>query len=361
MKIFIRFLLGIFGAIALLNISTLNVFAQSVDDFTVKLFEIEAGPAYLPTESAPDLGSSARPMGDIYAGTLNVSGLSLSGNFDLTANDLLHVDSIFGSTAILPVRIGDAATTSHSLASEDDLLVTGRLEVDGRSDFDGNTWFNAGGVNLSTNMDVSNDVAIKNVSNQGGIYPIRTAQTPDASELVTGSLSNAWHLMEYADGTFDFAFPIQTNPTFVYHSANQSTTEWGSLAHDQTNFVINTGAGGVSIPVRFLQTQGPDIPSASTLSVDGSGNLFQNIFELTGTTAVNLIDSTGLTEGSKITLICNESVTINHGTATSSANITILLAGSANFSCTANDTLTLMLSSTTAGGQAWREIARTAI
>lgn len=33
-------------------------------------------------------------------------------------------------------RIGDAGTTTHSLASEDDLLVTGKLEVDGLSSFD---------------------------------------------------------------------------------------------------------------------------------------------------------------------------------------------------------------------------------
>lgn len=96
-------------------------------------------------------------------------------------------------------------------------------------------------------MDVSNDVAIKNVSNQGGIYPLRTAMTPDSSLLVTGSLSNAWHIVEYADGSFDFAFPLQTNPTLVMHSANQATDQWGSLAHDSSNFVIATGLGGVAV------------------------------------------------------------------------------------------------------------------
>ena len=227
----------------------------------------------IPTTGFNELGTSSTRWSKGYFTDFDISGVltfggTMGGNFDLTANDLLHVDSIFGSTAILPVRIGDAATTSHSLASEDDLLVTGRLEVNGRSDFDGNVWFNAGGVNISTNMDISNDVAIKNVSNQGGIYPLRTAQTPDSSLLVTGPLSNAWHLMEYADGTFDFAFPIQTNPTFVYHSANQSTTEWGSLAHDQTNFVIGTGAGAVQVaPVATfgldIQTTGSKVACAA--------------------------------------------------------------------------------------------------
>ena len=35
------------------------------------------------------------------------------------------------------VRIGDAGVTGHSLASEDDLLVTGKLEVDGLTYLDG--------------------------------------------------------------------------------------------------------------------------------------------------------------------------------------------------------------------------------
>lgn len=107
---------------------------------------------------------------------------------------------------------------------------------------------------------------------------------------------------------------------------------------------------------RFLGLQGADVASQSTIAL-GDGNSF----ELTGTTAVNLITSTGWQDGSIVTLVANENVTINHGTATSGADITILLAGSLAFSMTANDTLTLILCSTTAGGQAWREICRTAI
>lgn len=111
-----------------------------------------------------------------------------------------------------------------------------------------------------------------------------------------------------------------------------------------------------SAPARWLQGQGTDVASASTITLTNG-----NSFELTGTTTVNLITNTGWVEGSIITLIANESVTINHGTATSGSAITILLAGASNFAMTANDTLTLIYSSTTAGGIAWREICRTAI
>lgn len=62
-----------------------------------------------------------------------VAGYYLLGGLQITNDGTL--------TTILGIagdynRIGDAAATSHSLASEDDLLVTGKLEVDGNAYFD---------------------------------------------------------------------------------------------------------------------------------------------------------------------------------------------------------------------------------
>jgi hypothetical protein len=107
---------------------------------------------------------------------------------------------------------------------------------------------------------------------------------------------------------------------------------------------------------RNLSMQGVDVASATNTTLSAG-----NVFELTGTTKVDLISSVGWQEGSQIILVCNESVDIDHGTATSGTNITIMLAGASDFSCTANDTIGLVLSSTTAGGQAWREIFRSVI
>jgi len=122
-------------------------------------------------------------------------------------------------------------------------------------------------------------------------------------------------------------------------------------------YSIFVDAGASRFDGAIIGNQGTDIASASTIVIPTDGNKF----ELTGTTAVNLITKTGYQDGHEITLIANESVTINHGTATSGSDITVLLAGASNFSMTANDTLTLALTTTTAGGQAWRELARTAI
>ena len=136
-----------------------------------------------------------------------------------------------------------------------------------------------------------------------------------------------------------------------------------------TDLVISTGGGGITermrvtfdgivkLSARLSEVQGADIASATNITLGFDGNSF----ELTGTTQVDLLTSTGWQEGSAITLIANESVTIADAVATAGAAVTILLDGSANFSMTAQDTLTLKLLSTTAGGQAWIEVGRTVI
>jgi len=126
---------------------------------------------------------------------------------------------------------------------------------------------------------------------------------------------------------------------------------------DLLDMKINLIEGGHSFFVWQTGSGELDLASATNLTLGTDGN----VFELTGTTKVDLISNVSYQEGAMITLIANESVVIDHGTATSGTNITIMLAGAADYSMTADDTLTLVLSSTTAGGQAWREIARTAI
>jgi hypothetical protein len=114
---------------------------------------------------------------------------------------------------------------------------------------------------------------------------------------------------------------------------------------------------GLQMSSRLQRKQGADVASATNLTVGNDGD----VFELTGTTKVDLINATNFQEGSVITLIANESVVIDHGTATSGSNTQILLAGAVDYSMTAGDTLSLCLSSTTAGGTAWREISRAII
>jgi len=68
-------------------------------------------------------------------------------------------------------------------------------------------------------------------------------QTVDAAFLTTGTVGNYILLCEDADKAFDFAHTQQPNPTTYLHSANQSTTEWVSDAHNQTDAVKGIGSG----------------------------------------------------------------------------------------------------------------------
>lgn len=92
-----------------------------------------------------------------------------------------------------------------------------------------------------------------------------TSDTVDTALLQTGSISNAWLIVERSDTGFDFAHAQQTNPTIFIHSANQSTTQWIGLTHDQTNGKISVGAGGLSLPAKLLPSgTAPTITSCGT-------------------------------------------------------------------------------------------------
>lgn len=68
-----------------------------------------------------------------------------------------------------------------------------------------------------------------------------TSQTPDSWQFGTSADSNAIIIMEKADiGAFDFAHPLQTEPTIFIQSQNQNTSQWLSLKWNAINF--STGA-----------------------------------------------------------------------------------------------------------------------
>lgn len=101
----------------------------------------------------------------------------------------------------------------------------------------------------------------------------------------------------------------------------------------------------------FAAEQGADVAAANNLAV------VANVTEITGATQINLIANTGWVNGSEITLMFSSTPTVKHGQATSGSNITILLAGAADFVASSNDLLTLVLGEI-GGTQAWREKSR---
>jgi hypothetical protein len=179
------------------------------------------------------------------------------------------------------VRIG-TGTPSYATGAGD-LYVTGALECDGL------LYADAGIRTTSAIYGSGNDFSVgaADFTSYGFIRWSSTAQTPNTNLICTGNISNAYVMCEYADRSYDFSHSQQTNPTLFIQSANQSTTEWGSFAHDQTHFRIKTGTGATCI--------GTGTPGSAT----GLGDLYvTDALEVDGTIHADL----GVTVPESVTL-----------------------------------------------------------
>jgi hypothetical protein len=147
-----------------------------------------------------------------------------------------------GNIQLLPAtgnitQIGDAGSPGHlGTPTNDDAFISGRLEVDGKIYADS-------GLAIDGSSTINDDKSLFFGDSNDAKLIYRTTQTPDTLMFAVSTQSNHLVICQNGDTSFDFAHALQTNPTLFIQSANQSTTEWGSLAHNQTDFIINQGAG----------------------------------------------------------------------------------------------------------------------
>jgi hypothetical protein len=132
-------------------------------------------------------------------------------------------------------------------------------------------------------------------------------------------------------------------------TANGSVTIFTGDAVESATFNPNY----FTVNTRIAAAQGATVASANNLALGVDGNAF----EITGSTQINLITSTNWKNGSILRLLFTTTCTVKNGQTTSGSNITLKLAGASDFSATAEDVLTLILSSV-GGVQAWREVSR---
>jgi len=86
-----------------------------------------------------------------------------------------------------------------------------------------------------------------------------TAVTPDTMVCTAGTDSRVWIFADKADAGTDWAKAQQTNTTVCVQSADQtSVTDRICLAHDQTDAVITSEAGGLGITTQTLTSGGTD-------------------------------------------------------------------------------------------------------
>lgn len=103
---------------------------------------------------------------------------------------------------------------------------------------------------------------------------------------------------------------------------------------------------------RLQEKQGADVATANNVTLGTDGNYFR----LTGSTQVNLLDSTGWQGGSLLTLFLVAGTTVKHNQAASAAFKPIYLSGAVDFVAAAKARLTLRYDST---DSTWYEVGRT--
>lgn len=166
----------------------------------------------------------------IFESTQSLPMTFTKGN--VSVRESLYANTIMGQGD--NVRIGNAGTDSHSLTADDDLFVSGKLEVDSNVYFDGQVWgYNAIGVDDDDTFRLGGD---------SNIYlQYDTGQTPDSFLITVPATSNSLSIVQSEDLNYDFAHPLQNNPTLFIHSATQSTTEWISFSHNTQRGIIDVG------------------------------------------------------------------------------------------------------------------------
>lgn len=136
-------------------------------------------------------------------------------------------------------RIGDAGTTSHTFNTNDDLLISGRLETDGTAYFD--SYITTSGGLFVGNIGTSSDLSLTVVNEGGGV--ITSVFTPyvTTNNFVITTNTNKSKFHDHANST---------NPTLFIHSVtdpDSNNTQWISFSHDQTNGIIDVGTGTLVI------------------------------------------------------------------------------------------------------------------
>jgi len=209
-----------------------------------------------------------------------------------------------GTNGILQTGKGNltigSGSTSHSLNANGDTLVSGALEVD--SDL----WAD-GSLKCNSSVVLFDDKPVYFGTTNDGVITFNDAnQTVPCLMLLVDDTSNTL-IFNSKDNRFnDHAHSAQTDPTLYGHSGadvSVDATQWWSITHDQTNGVIQTGKGNLTIgsgsTSRSLNSNG-DLFVSGKLEVDGvsylDSQLNMNAALLVSGTNVLFFDSAGASD-----------------------------------------------------------------
>jgi hypothetical protein len=155
---------------------------------------------------------------------------------------------------------------THSIRTLKDLEVGGNATITGTLGVTGTSVFTGTMSTTSILMGAGASLSAT-ASLRGAIIPDVSTQTIRGLGITTGTTANYILICEHADTVFDFSHAQQTNPTIIIHSANQSTTEYRYILHNQTDSVDVIGKGSKVTehknPVELADDGSFDLPTAS--------------------------------------------------------------------------------------------------
>ena len=210
---------------------------------------------------------------------LGVLASSQRGRYDFVAQGIFS--GAGGHTVI-----GDAGSTSNSLNTNDDLFVTGKLEVDGQSYFDGS-------ISVRNNIAHLDNVELRLGGGSDARLDWSTTQLTEHTLIWgLGDTSKSIIFCDAVDRDKDFDHAAQSNPTIFVHSATDpdyANDEWVSITHDVTDGVITTGSGDLKLsPAGNLKMDNDKLIAvdvnagltASTNQTQGQGALTAQVNEI---------------------------------------------------------------------------------
>jgi len=217
------------------------------------------GASFLPlSANIRDLGHTDYEWKSLYLGEDAGSGayFGLDQNYRLSYNETSadELQLINGSGALMTrwgdiTSIGDG-TDSHSLSSNDDLFVTGKLEVDGTGYFDGTSEF-VSQATYFAGIALRDNANIVFGTGSDSYLDWSTAQATE-NTLVWGLGDDAKSIIYTTENNKakDHDVPAQSNPKlfmFSNEDPDNDNTRWGSISHDNTSFVIDSGSDNITL------------------------------------------------------------------------------------------------------------------
>jgi len=179
--------------------------------------------------------------------TLILPAHTLSGDLDVDGNNLSNVSRISGNSDY--IQIGSTRATSHSLNSENDLAIKGKLEVDGVAYFDGS--IDLGSTEISNAGDIYSAVGdhIK-------IFGRRNVVSGNAIELYTRNSGGSDQIRTMLTGQVDTAewrfencnLVVKPDGSNVRFKVEDTAITWSASA-PHSNLKLGNGldAGGQNL------------------------------------------------------------------------------------------------------------------